>query len=165
MDAMAFGMGNSCLQCTFSTKSFSHARYVYDQLNVISPILLALTAGTPFYKGKISDWDVRWNIISASVDDRTEEERDENSENYIPTSRYGEANYYIWDNPINHKDYNDFYTGVKEEEVERVRKIAAEAGVEIDDKLAFHVANIFKRDYLIVHRKFKEMPPEEFILF
>jgi glutamate--cysteine ligase catalytic subunit len=76
MDAMAFGMGNSCLQCTFSTKDFNHARYVYDQLNTLSPILLALTAGTPFYKGKVSDWDVRWKIISGSVDDRTPEERD-----------------------------------------------------------------------------------------
>ena len=72
MDAMAFGMGNSCLQCTFSTLNMSHTRYLYDQLNVISPIFLALTAGTPFYKGKVSNWDVRWNIIEASVDDRNE---------------------------------------------------------------------------------------------
>lgn len=88
MDAMAFGMGNSCLQCTFSTKDFDHARYVYDQLNVISPIMLALTAGTPFYKGKISDWDVRWKIISDSVDDRTSDERNPLSPHFIPTSRY-----------------------------------------------------------------------------
>ncbi len=67
---MAFGMGMSCLQCTFSTKSLNHARYVYDQLHVLSPIFLALTAGTPFHKGKFSDWDARWNIISGSVDDR-----------------------------------------------------------------------------------------------
>ena len=70
MDAMAFGMGGCSLQCTFSTKNLDHARYVYDQLNVLSPIFLALTAGAPFYKGKISDWDVRWNIIADSVDDR-----------------------------------------------------------------------------------------------
>ena len=73
---MAFGMGACCLQCTFSTKDFDHARYVYDQLNVLSPIFLALTAGTPFFKGKVADWDVRWNVISGSVDDRTEKERD-----------------------------------------------------------------------------------------
>jgi glutamate--cysteine ligase catalytic subunit len=61
---------------------------MYDQLNVLSPIMLALTAGTPFYKGKISDWDVRWKIISDSVDDRTPDERNPNSPHYIPTSRY-----------------------------------------------------------------------------
>jgi glutamate--cysteine ligase catalytic subunit len=70
LDAMCFGMGLCCLQCTFSTKNVDHARYIYDQLNVLSPIFLALTAGTPFIKGKVSDWDVRWNIISGSVDDR-----------------------------------------------------------------------------------------------
>lgn len=63
MDAMAFGMGMSCLQCTFSTKNLCHARYLYDQMHVLSPLMLALTAATPFYKGKISDWDARWKLI------------------------------------------------------------------------------------------------------
>jgi glutamate--cysteine ligase catalytic subunit len=101
MDAMAFGMGACCLQCTFSTKCFDHARYVYDQLNVLSPIFLALTAGSPFFKGKVSDWDVRWNVISDSVDDRTESERNPNSTDYLPTSRYSSSNYYLWDHPMN----------------------------------------------------------------
>lgn len=70
---MAFGMGLACLQCTFSTKCLDNARYIYDQLNIISPLFLALTAGSPFFKGKLVDWDVRWNIISNSVDDRNEE--------------------------------------------------------------------------------------------
>jgi hypothetical protein len=38
-----------------------------------------------------------------------------------------------------------------------VKKIAEEEQTFIDDKLAFHIANIFKRDFLIVHRKFQEM--------
>lgn len=95
---MAFGMGLSCLQCTFSTKNLDNARYIYDQLNVISPLFLALTAGSPFHKGKMADWDVRWNIISSSCDDRTVEERNPKSESFLPTSRYSEANYYLWNN-------------------------------------------------------------------
>jgi glutamate--cysteine ligase catalytic subunit len=63
MDAMAFGMGMACLQCTFSTKNIDHARYMHDQLHVLSPLFLSLTAGTPIFKGKLSAWDVRWNII------------------------------------------------------------------------------------------------------
>lgn len=101
MDAMAFGMGCCCLQCTFSTKNLDHARYVYDQLNVLSPIFMALTAGSPFFKGKVSNWDARWNIVADSVDDRTPSERDPNSPDYLPVSRYSYARYYIWDNPIN----------------------------------------------------------------
>lgn len=71
MDAMGFGMGLACLQCTFATKDISHARYLHDQLHIFSPLFLALTAGTPIVKGKLSNWDVRWKIIEESVDDRT----------------------------------------------------------------------------------------------
>ena len=76
---MAFGMGMSCLQCTFSTKNLNHARYLYDQMHVLSPIMLAMTAGTPFHKGKVANWDARWNIVAGSVDDRSEEERNPKS--------------------------------------------------------------------------------------
>ena len=46
-----------------------------------------------------------------------------------------------------------------------LQESAEELGIEIDDYLATHVANIFKRDILIAHEKFKEMSDEENILF
>ncbi|MGH0178516.1 UNVERIFIED_CONTAM: hypothetical protein FKN15_077646 [Acipenser sinensis] len=75
MDCMGFGMGNSCLQVTFQACSISEARYLYDQLATICPIVMALSAASPFYRGYVSDNDCRWGVISASVDDRTREER------------------------------------------------------------------------------------------
>lgn len=81
MDAMAFGMGSCCLQITFQTKNVNEARLMYDQLSPLGPILLALTAATPIYKGFLADTDVRWNQISASVDDRTPEEMGEKVSN------------------------------------------------------------------------------------
>eukprot|EP01083_Nonionella_stella_P014109 39687_1 len=48
-------------------QSFMH-RHIYDQLAVLKPILMSLTASTPFLKGKISDFDCRWSVISQSVD-------------------------------------------------------------------------------------------------
>ena len=75
MDAMGFGMGCCCLQVTFQTRSLNEARTLYDQLAVLAPVFLALTANTPFHRGRIVDTDVRWDTISASVDDRTDEER------------------------------------------------------------------------------------------
>lgn len=74
MDAMVFGMGSCCLQITFQAKNITEGRRLYDQLSPLGPIMLALTAATPLYKGFIADTDVRWNQISASVDDRTAEE-------------------------------------------------------------------------------------------
>lgn len=74
MDAMAFGMGSCCLQITFQAKNIIEGRTLYDQLSPLGPILLALTAATPVYKGFLADTDVRWNQISRAVDDRTPEE-------------------------------------------------------------------------------------------
>lgn len=36
---------------------------------------MALSAASPFYRGLVSNIDCRWGVISASVDDRTKEER------------------------------------------------------------------------------------------
>ena len=74
MDGMAFGMGSCCLQITFQAKNIREGRILYDQLSPLGPILLALTAATPIYKGFLVDTDVRWNQISRAVDDRTAEE-------------------------------------------------------------------------------------------
>jgi glutamate--cysteine ligase catalytic subunit len=51
MDAMAFGMGCCCLQVTMQAKNEAESRYLHDQLAVISPILQALSAATPIFKG------------------------------------------------------------------------------------------------------------------
>jgi glutamate--cysteine ligase catalytic subunit len=77
MDAMAFGMGSCCLQITFQAKNITEGRRLYDQLSPLGPILLALTAATPIYKGFLADTDVRWNQIGRAVDDRTREEMGE----------------------------------------------------------------------------------------
>lgn len=37
---------------------------------------MAMTAYSPIYRGTLSDIDTRWSIISQSVDDRTQEERE-----------------------------------------------------------------------------------------
>lgn len=95
MDAMGFGMGMACLQCTFGTKNIDQARYLHDMLHVISPLFLSLTAATSILKGKLSDWDVRWKIIEDSVDDRTPQERDPLNSKYQSKSRYGSMSHYI----------------------------------------------------------------------
>lgn len=58
-------------------------------------ILSALSAAGPIQKGQLSDNDFRWTVIEQSVDCRTDDERDPNSSNYIPKSRYSSMNHYI----------------------------------------------------------------------
>jgi glutamate--cysteine ligase catalytic subunit len=76
LDAMGFGMGCCCLQCTFQASDINEARFLYDQFAVLSPVMLALSAACPIARGYLVDTDVRWHIIAGAVDDRTPEERD-----------------------------------------------------------------------------------------
>lgn len=50
MDCMAYGMGMCCLQVTFQARDVTESRHLYDQLAVLAPIMLALTAATPIMK-------------------------------------------------------------------------------------------------------------------
>jgi len=51
------------------------SRFLFDQLAVMAPIMMALTASTPVLRGRIADTDARWGIISECVDDRRPAER------------------------------------------------------------------------------------------
>jgi glutamate--cysteine ligase catalytic subunit len=75
MDAMCFGMGCSCLQVTFQACSVEQGRRLYDHMAVMTPIMLALSAAAPIFKGYLTDVDCRWNVIAGSVDDRSRQER------------------------------------------------------------------------------------------
>lgn len=44
-------------------------------------------------------------------------------------------------------------------------EFAAERGVVIDKRLAFHVTSIFKRDLLIIYEKFEQMKDNDNMIF
>ena len=169
MDAMAFGMGSCCLQITFQAKNITEGRTMYDQLSPLGPILLALTAATPIYKGFLADTDVRWNQISRSVDDRTPEELGEkvctallehfahNMATYtdllqplkndrwrIPKSRYASNSTYISTDPRLRPEYFDPNLIVDES----IKAKLLEGGM--DDRLATHFAHLFIRDPIVI---------------
>ncbi|KAK3554694.1 hypothetical protein QTP70_032655 [Hemibagrus guttatus] len=143
MDAMGFGMGNCCLQVTFQACSISEARYLYDQLATFCPIVMALSAASPFYRGYVSDIDCRWGVISASVDDRTREERGleplKNNKFRIHKSRYDSIDSYL---SFCGEKYNDIDL-TKDDEIYNQ---LLDAG--IDKLLAQHIAHLFIRDPL-----------------
>ncbi|XP_028578436.2 glutamate--cysteine ligase catalytic subunit [Podarcis muralis] len=143
MDAMGFGMGNCCLQVTFQACSISEARYLYDQLATICPIVMALSAAAPFYRGYVTDIDCRWGVISASVDDRTREERGleplKNNRYRINKSRYDSIDSYLSECG---EKYNDIDLTIDKEIYEQLVKEG------IDHLLAQHIAHLFIRDPL-----------------
>ncbi|CAK7273193.1 glutamate--cysteine ligase [Sporothrix epigloea] len=148
MDAMAFGMGSCCLQITFQAKNITEGRQLYDQLSPLGPVLLALTAATPIYKGFLADTDVRWNQISRAVDDRTPEELGEaplkTSRWRIPKSRYASNSTYISTDPRLRPEYFDPDLVVDE----TIKAELMRGGM--DDLLATHFAHLFIRDPIVI---------------
>ena len=141
LDAMGFGMGCSCLQMTFQAQSIDEARHLYDQLTPFTPIMLALSAASPIWRGYLSDVDCRWNVISSSVDDRTDEELGKvplkNNKHRIYKSRYDSIDSYL--SPEGAK-YNDIEVVINE----NAYKTLTENG--IDHLLAQHIAHLFIRE-------------------
>uniref|UniRef100_H2Z546 Glutamate--cysteine ligase n=1 Tax=Ciona savignyi TaxID=51511 RepID=H2Z546_CIOSA len=148
MDCMGFGMGNSCLQLTFQACNVEEAKLLYDHLAPVCPIMLALSAASPLYKGYISDIDARWQVIAASVDDRTNEEMGneplKNNKHVIQKSRYDSIDSFL---SSNSKIFNDINLEVDEE----VKSTLLNAG--IDDLLAQHIAHLWIRDPLTLFSK------------
>ncbi|KAI0390434.1 glutamate-cysteine ligase [Xylariaceae sp. FL0594] len=148
MDAMAFGMGSCCLQITFQAKNITEGRKMYDQLSPLGPIMLALTAATPIYKGFLAETDVRWNQISRAVDDRTAEELGEkplkDSRWRIPKSRYASNSTYISTDARLRPEYCDPNLVIDED----IKAQLLEGGM--DDLLATHFAHLFIRDPIVI---------------
>lgn len=142
MDCFAFGMGMSCVQTTFACPDISTARYLYDQLAVLGPLFLAMTASTPFQRGLLSDYDVRWPTLEQAVDCRTATEM-----LTIPKSRYSGVSRYISDRePLASRtaEYNDAYTPINEDAF----RLCCEAGM--DATLALHFAYLWVRDPMVI---------------
>ena len=148
MDAMAFGMGSCCLQITFQSKNIREGRTLYDQLSPLGPIMLALTAATPIYKGFLVDTDVRWNQISRAVDDRTPEELGEkplkDARWRIPKSRYASNSTYIAEDPRLRPEYMDPDLVLDP----ALKQKLMNGGM--DDLLATHFAHLFIRDPIVI---------------
>jgi len=169
MDAMAFGMGAGCLQVTLQAADVSQARLLYDQLAVVTPIMLALTAASPMWKGLLADTDVRWDVISASVDDRTARERGlpgaEGLAGSAPPaaapaqrihkSRYSSIDCFLSETELNREEYTDQPVPINGEAMRRLR----EAG--IDERLARHVAHLWIRDPLVIYREKLEQAADD----
>ncbi|KAJ1971482.1 glutamate--cysteine ligase [Dimargaris xerosporica] len=149
MDAMGFGMGCCCLQITFQACNIDEARRLYDHLAPISPIMMALTAATPVFRGYLADVDCRWNVISQSVDDRTDQERGvkplTTDRFVINKSRYAAIDSYLSSSDGRYKPaYNDIPLVYDRAICQQLQES------DVDPLLARHIAHLFIRDPLVI---------------
>eukprot|EP00344_Euplotes_crassus_P002658 CAMPEP_0197001892 /NCGR_PEP_ID=MMETSP1380-20130617/6480_1 /TAXON_ID=5936 /ORGANISM="Euplotes crassus, Strain CT5" /LENGTH=637 /DNA_ID=CAMNT_0042419747 /DNA_START=37 /DNA_END=1950 /DNA_ORIENTATION=- len=156
MDSQHFGMGASCVQITFEAQNIEHAKYMHDCFIPLGPIVGALGASAPIYKGQLANWDFRWNIIASSVDSRKDEELSPDHHNYMPKSRYAGMNHYLSDHPYFCGDgINDGYKlKINQEWFDKLK----DSGM--TDRLAYHFASLFSHDSLVIFEDRLEFDPD-----
>ncbi|KAG8714672.1 hypothetical protein FRC09_017370 [Ceratobasidium sp. 395] len=159
LDALGFGAGCCCLQVTFQASDIDDARRMYDALIPMAPVLMALTASSPAYRGYLSDVDCRWGVLSDSIDERTDEEKGlkplKHNKYVIPKPRYSGVDMYISPDLKNGPEYNNISVPFDQDIYDRLRQN------NVDDLLAKHFAHIFIRDPLCVFSNTREIPDDE----
>ena len=179
LDCMCFGMGCSCLQVTIQACTVEAGRRLYDHLTVMTPIMLALSACAPIFRGYLVDVDCRWEVIAGSVDDRTKQERGleplTTDKFVIPKSRYESVSRYLSPGPnvsgtcASKPDFNKEsegsqfykpeYNDLPEIYDEQIYQQLIDGGV--DELLAKHYAHLFIRDPLVVFSEMLNINDEE----
>lgn len=146
MDHDGFAMGCCCIQVTFQGSSLEDAQHLYDQLTPISPLVLALSASSPIWRGYLSDIDCRWNVIKQAFDDRTQEELGKeplkNDRYILKKGRFDTTDCYL---SAEGSKYNDF----KYDRDENVYNTLITDNM--DPSLAGHFANMFTRDPMLIY--------------
>ncbi|KAL8852791.1 MAG: hypothetical protein Q9221_002300 [Calogaya cf. arnoldii] len=146
------------LQVTMQLQDVSEARKLYDQLIPLAPIMLALTAATTIWNGVLADTDVRWNLTTACLDDRTVDEI--KGPNKKSRSRGSPNNLYISQDTRLLGQYHD--TPIDSDN--GVTQQLLDGGM--DHRFAKHFAYLFAQDPLVVDSKNVETDmPESTALF
>ncbi|KAI8866907.1 GCS-domain-containing protein [Ramicandelaber brevisporus] len=156
VDTLMYGFGCACLQITMQAKHINQARRLYDQLAVVAPLLMAVSAATPLVHGHLLDTDCRCDAISKSSDDRTPYEMGQvaeqpgpdadgcsaGSEYVQPKPRYSAISMFL---DAAGERYND----VRLNQDAGTRHELVAAGM--DEQLAAHFAFLFTRDPIMVY--------------
>ncbi|KIW29722.1 uncharacterized protein PV07_05512 [Cladophialophora immunda] len=141
-DSMAFGPSFCGLQVTIQARNLREARYLHDQLCPLGPIIMALSAASPFFRGFLTDTDVRWNQAASAVDDRTTNELRSNTIKPLGLhARWSSTAMYISDDPRLRPVYNP-----SEIKADAAIKQYLQHHSSMDALLASHYANILTRD-------------------
>jgi len=147
MDSDWMAMSSCCLQTTVQLANLRECKKVYDQLVAVSPVLLALSASSPFFRGHVSDVDTRWTMMAQCNDDRRREEMGR-----VSSSRWDSAEMYLSED---HLGLNDVECSFDRDAFDFLLSQG------VDEALAKHVAHIWVRDPLILSNKQVEPNVEE----
>ena len=136
LDSTWIAFSSCCLQTTFQLADLEQCKKVYDQLVAISPVLMAMSASSPFFRGFVSDVDTRWTMMVQCNDDRTREET-----KTVKSSRWDSAEMFLCEN---HLELNDVPASYDR----KAFNFLVSRGV--DEAVSRHVAHVWVRDPYLV---------------
>jgi len=140
---------------TFQGSSIKEALHLYDQLIPLTPVMLALSAASPIFRGILADVDTRWAVIGASVDCRTQQEQGNEpltTDRFrIPKSRYASVSSYL---TRENQNFNDIELVIDQ----KAEKFLLDA--DMDPILARHYAHLWIRDPMTLWKDGVELDDE-----
>ena len=148
MDHHGFALGCCCIQVTFQCESLEQTCHLYDQLTPLGPIIMALSASSPIWRGYLSEIDCRWNVFKLAYDDRTKEELGlepiKENRRVLKKCRFDATDVYL---SREGSRYNDF-------EFDKDDKIHEQLMNEnIEEGVANHFSNMFTRDPIALYKE------------
>jgi len=147
MDSTCIGFSSACLQTTVQLANLEQCKKVYDQLVAISPVLMAMSASSPFFRGFVSDVDTRWTMMMQCHDDRTKEEMET-----IKSSRWDSAAMYLSEEHLKLNDVEASY------DREAYNFLLSQG---VDEAVSKHVAHLWVRDPELISKDMIDPDIEE----
>lgn len=133
------------LQVTVQGQDMMEARYIYDQLAPLCPLIQAVTAALPIYRGYLTEWDNSYYFIGNGSDERSAEERGlkplKNDKYRLEKFRWDSIDCYLTPEA---EVYNDIHLDYDEKLYDKLRNEG------VDHVMAVHVAHLFIRDPLLL---------------
>lgn len=131
-------------------------------MNILSPLLLAMTAGTPFCKGSLVDTDTRWDMCSAMMDDRQDFEKDPTHPCYIPVSRFGAVYSFLGHEG---KNYNNIPVNYPQFLKEHIKETVSGHGLQEDELISSYLGSLGCRDTIFSLKCFNEKSLNDMLAF
>lgn len=155
IDSFGLGMGCCCLHTTLQANTYDEACYLYDQMGVLTPLLLRISRASPVAQGRLLSTETRWDILNFAADCRTDEERgckfivsgDIPKKSAIPKSRFSSIDCFISEKERNIAAYSDIEFPIHHDSYESLIKNG------VNEKMARHVASLFVRDPLLIYEE------------
>ena len=135
---MGHALGRGQLQVRLDAKSLNHARYLHDMLVPFVPILIALSANSPIYKGQLSEHDHSHEVFSRMTNDIDEQDQASSR-----TARFSSpASHYISNHEYVKEYHNDQVNSVSQNPA--VYELLESTGTvddDIDERLKGYLAS------------------------